>query len=194
MHIKLIEELRMTASAELYQLSCAIEQLLADLRRIVQAHRVPRELHRPEPAAPRRPDRAHQSPHGHARMRRPDLAHRVRPASPTHWRLTAAAVNDGLHRGDYVQRTFVQHGMGFLRGVAVWWVAGRPVGVQAADQRPNAVVDAGRRRGWGSMASVVSIRPEFLLVLNGRAGGGREQRGLAIQPALVDVVSAPTEF
>ena len=36
MHIKLIEELPMATSAELYQLSWVIEQLLADPRRIVQ--------------------------------------------------------------------------------------------------------------------------------------------------------------
>ena len=37
MRIKLIEDLPMASSAELYQLSWAIEQLLADPRRIVQA-------------------------------------------------------------------------------------------------------------------------------------------------------------
>lgn len=37
MRIKLIEELPMASSAELYQLSWVIEQLLADPRRIVQA-------------------------------------------------------------------------------------------------------------------------------------------------------------
>ena len=37
MRIKLIEELPMATSAELYQLSWVIEQLLADPRRIVQA-------------------------------------------------------------------------------------------------------------------------------------------------------------
>ena len=37
MRIKLIEELPMAASAELYQLSWVIEQLLSDPRRIVQA-------------------------------------------------------------------------------------------------------------------------------------------------------------
>lgn len=42
MRIKLIEELPMASSAELYQLSWAIEQLLADPRRIVQARS---ELH-----------------------------------------------------------------------------------------------------------------------------------------------------
>lgn len=42
MRVKLIEELPMASSAELYQLSWAIEQLLADPRRIVQARS---ELH-----------------------------------------------------------------------------------------------------------------------------------------------------
>jgi hypothetical protein len=42
MRIKLIEDLPMASSAELYQLSWAIEQLLADPRRIVQARA---ELH-----------------------------------------------------------------------------------------------------------------------------------------------------
>jgi hypothetical protein len=42
MRIKLIEELPMASSAELYQLSWVIEQLLADPRRIVQARS---ELH-----------------------------------------------------------------------------------------------------------------------------------------------------
>ena len=42
MRIKLIEDLPMATSAELYQLSWAIEKLLADPRRIVQARR---ELH-----------------------------------------------------------------------------------------------------------------------------------------------------
>jgi hypothetical protein len=42
MRIKLIEELPMASSAELYQLSWVIEQLLADPRRIVQARA---ELH-----------------------------------------------------------------------------------------------------------------------------------------------------
>lgn len=42
MRIKLIEELPMASSAELYQLSWAIDQLLADPRRIVQARS---ELH-----------------------------------------------------------------------------------------------------------------------------------------------------
>ena len=37
MRIKLIEDLPMATSAELYQLSWIIEQLLADPRRIVQA-------------------------------------------------------------------------------------------------------------------------------------------------------------
>ena len=37
MRIKLIEELPMATSAELYQLSWVIEQLLADPRRLVQA-------------------------------------------------------------------------------------------------------------------------------------------------------------
>ena len=37
MRIKLIEDLPMATSAELYQLSWVIEQLLADPRRIVQA-------------------------------------------------------------------------------------------------------------------------------------------------------------
>ena len=37
MHVKLIEDLPMASSAELYQLSWVIEQLLADPRRIVQA-------------------------------------------------------------------------------------------------------------------------------------------------------------
>ena len=38
MRIKLIEDLPMATSAELYQLSWVIEQLLADPRRIVQVH------------------------------------------------------------------------------------------------------------------------------------------------------------
>ena len=42
MRIKLIEDLPMASSAELYQLSWVIEQLLADPRRIVQARA---ELH-----------------------------------------------------------------------------------------------------------------------------------------------------
>ena len=42
MRIKLIEDLPMATSAELYQLSWAIEKLLADPRRVVQARR---ELH-----------------------------------------------------------------------------------------------------------------------------------------------------
>ncbi|WP_341923409.1 hypothetical protein [Polaromonas sp. YR568] len=42
MRIKLIEDLPMASSAELYQLSWAIEKLLADPRRVVQARR---ELH-----------------------------------------------------------------------------------------------------------------------------------------------------
>jgi hypothetical protein len=37
MRIKLIEELPMATSAELYQLNCVIEQLLVNPRRIVQA-------------------------------------------------------------------------------------------------------------------------------------------------------------
>ena len=37
MRIKLIEDLPMASSAELYQLSWVIDQLLADPRRIVQA-------------------------------------------------------------------------------------------------------------------------------------------------------------
>jgi hypothetical protein len=43
MRIKLIEELPMATSAELYQLSWVIDQLLADPRRIVQART---QLHR----------------------------------------------------------------------------------------------------------------------------------------------------
>lgn len=46
MRIKLIEDLPMASSAELYQLSWAIEQLLADPRRIVQARA---ELHTGQP-------------------------------------------------------------------------------------------------------------------------------------------------
>lgn len=46
MRIKLIEELPMASSAELYQLSWVIEQLLADPRRIVQARS---ELHTGQP-------------------------------------------------------------------------------------------------------------------------------------------------
>ena len=42
MRIKLIEDLPMASSAELYQLSWVIEQLLGDPRRIVQARA---ELH-----------------------------------------------------------------------------------------------------------------------------------------------------
>ena len=39
MRVKLIEDLPMATSAELYQLSWVIEQLMADPRRIVQARR-----------------------------------------------------------------------------------------------------------------------------------------------------------
>lgn len=46
MRIKLIEDLPMASSAELYQLSWVIEQLLADPRRIVQARA---ELHTGQP-------------------------------------------------------------------------------------------------------------------------------------------------
>ena len=165
MRIKLIEDLPMASSAELYQLSWVIEQLLADPRRIVQARaelhtgqqvqylhwddgkmraarvvamkdrrvtvfdeasrshftlpyaaivttptgaqtqmqcigacqahpaardrqprrlpsRQPGELHRPELAAPRRLDRAHQPAHRHAGLRRSDLARWLRLAPP----------------------------------------------------------------------------------------------------------------
>nr|WP_295771637.1 hypothetical protein [Rhodoferax sp.] len=46
MRIKLIEDLPMATSAELYQLSWAIDQLLADPRRIVQART---QLHTGQP-------------------------------------------------------------------------------------------------------------------------------------------------
>src|SRR5450631_2845161 len=61
-------------------------------------HRRPSPLHRPAPAATCGIDRARQPTHGYARLRRSDLAGRVRLATPLGRRLTATAVNDGLRR------------------------------------------------------------------------------------------------